>query len=150
MKRFLMAALLMLPAMGAQAETLWTGNAFVTTASTACGTSARVGDFFRAIYRPAGTGLGNGANSYLSLTSSRANFAVTVPNNTFRMNINYTGRTVGSTVSLGTHAGGILLWNESAAFATGTANITVTARFAKFFGTTDCTATVQVFFTKLP
>lgn len=150
MRRFFLAAALLFPTMGAQAETLWIGNAFVTVASTACGISAKVGDFWRAIYRPAGTGLGNGANSYLSLTSSRANFAMTVPNNTFRANINYTARTVGSTVGLGTHSGGILAWTETANFAAVPINSGVTMRLAKFFGTTNCNATLRVFFTKLP
>jgi len=148
MRRFLLAAALLFPAMGAQAETLWIGNGFVTAASAACGTSAKVGDFWRAIYRPAG--LDNDANSHLSLTGSRNNIAMRVPNNTFRANINYVARTVGSTVSLGSHSGGILLWNASSGFGSNTINVSVTARFAKFFGTTDCTATLQIHFTQLP
>jgi hypothetical protein len=152
MRRFLVAGAAVLSLMtAAQAETKWVGNAFITAVTPACGTSARVGDYYRAIYRPAaGVGLGNGANSYLSLTSARSNVGMMVPNNTFRPLVNYLSRTVGSTVNLGSHSGGILAWTQSNDFAGVPLDSAVTTTLAKFFGTTGCNATLQIYFNRLP
>lgn len=147
MRRLAMAAaIVLLASIEARAETLYVGNLFLTAVTPQCGKVAAVGDAYRAIYRPAGTTNGNGADSHLSLTSTRANFTLQVPNNQFQQNVNYVAHTVGSTVKKGSHAGAILSWTE----AGGAVNISITASITKFFGVKRCTATFDVFLTKLP
>jgi len=144
----LLAAAILLPVVGARAESLWVGNAFVVAATGTCGTSAKIGDAFRAIYRPKGAGLGNGADSRLALFTTRSSFALIVPNNTFRPSINYGAQTVGSTLSVGKHTGGILAWQES--FSSGVTYVRITTSLAKFFGISQCTATLEMHLTLLP
>lgn len=145
------AGALALAPMAARAQTVWTGNMFVTAvpSPTNCINSsgvsvADVGDFYRALYRPAGTALGNGADSYLALVSQRSAFAITVPNNSFRAGINYASSYVSSTVGFGSNAAGITQWQQSPTSpGTGTANVTLTATLANFWNLTGCTVTLQ-------
>ncbi|HZR80647.1 MAG TPA: hypothetical protein VFD92_06090 [Candidatus Binatia bacterium] len=149
MRRLLMAAaIVLLAAFEAHGETLYVGNAFLTSVTPQCGKTAAVGDAYRAIYRPAGVNIGNGADSHFSLTSTRANVTMRVPNNSFQQNVNYVAQTVGSSVKIGSHAGGILGWTESG--GGGGVNISVTTSLAKFFGVKSCTATIDVYLTRLP
>ena len=98
MRRLLLAAAVLLTISGARAETLWVAEARVIAVTPQCGTTARVGDFFRAIYRPMGASIGNGADSHLALFSQRSSFWMRVPNNTFRGSINYVGHYINSTL----------------------------------------------------
>lgn len=140
----------LLPAIG-EAATIWTGNMFVTAvpAPAKCvnssGTTvAEVGDYYRGLYRPAGTALGNGANSYLALISQRSSFAITVPNNSFQAGINYGSSYVSSTIGFGSNSAGITRWQQSPTTpATGTPNVTLTTTLANFWNLTGCTVTLQ-------
>ena len=99
MRRLLLAAAVLLTISGARAETLWVAEARVIAATPQCDTTAGVGDFFRAVYRPKGASIGNGADSHLALFSQRSSFWMRVPNNTFRGSINYVGHYITSTLS---------------------------------------------------
>jgi hypothetical protein len=150
MRRLILAAAAaLLSAFGAHGETLWIGNAQLIAATSACVNSVTVGDFFRAIYRPMGVPLGNGANSHLALLAQRSSFVMRVPNNTFRASINYVGQTVGSTIGITSKAGGILGWQESAGFGSPLVS-NVTASIANFYGVTGCTGTVRMALMRLP
>jgi hypothetical protein len=149
MKRFLLAAATLLMIGGARAETLWVAEARVIAATPQCAETVEVGDFFRAIYRPMGVSIGNGANSHLAIFSQRSSFWMRVPNNTFRDHVNYVGHFIKSTLSYGGASGAILDWQESAAFGAPAAS-NVTTSIANFFGTKQCTATLRMPFTLLP
>jgi len=149
MRTLLVALIVLSSAWTARAETLWVAEARVIAVTPQCGAVVAVGDFFRAIYRPRGPAIGNGANSHLALFSQRSSFWMQVPNNTFRGNINYVGHFINSTLTYGGKAGGILSWQESAAFGAPVAS-NVTASIANFFGTTSCTATLRMPFVLLP
>lgn len=133
----------------AQAESLWVAEARVIAATTQCSGTVAVGDFFRAIYRPMGTAIGNGANSHLALFSQRSSFVMRVPNNKFRGNVNYVAQVVSSTITITSHGGAILSWQETAPFGSPVSSA-VTASIANFFGKTGCTGTVRMFFVLLP
>jgi hypothetical protein len=148
MRRLLFAAFALLTISGARAETLWVAEARVIAVNK-CADNIAVGDFFRAIYRPMGTSLGNGANSHLALFSQRSSLWMRVPNNTFRGNINYVGYYINSTLSFAGTSGAILDWQESAAFGDAVVS-NVTASFANFFGVKQCAATLRMPFTLLP
>lgn len=142
MKRLLLCALCacVAPA-AAQAESVWVGNFFVTSASSACLTSASAGDYLRMIYRPAGAALGNGGNSYLSYVGGRAGVAMTVPGNTFRAGVNYTASSVGSYITFASGSGGITAWTQSpAVLSAATTHATLSFTLANFFNLTGCTA----------
>ena len=147
MRHLLIAAALLMMS-SAQAETLWVAEARVIAVNK-CADNVAVGDFFRAIYRPKGTSIGNGANSHLALFSQRSSLWMRVPNNTFRGNINYTGYYINSRLSFAGTSGAILDWQESAAFGD-VVSSNVTASFANFFGVKQCTATLRMPFTLLP
>ena len=149
MRRLLFSAAVLLTISGARAETLWVAEARVIAATSQCGTNVSIGDFFRAIYRPKGASIGNGADSHLALFSQRSSFWMRVPNNTFRGSINYVGHYINSTLSFAGVSGGILDWQESAAFGAPVAS-NVTASIANFFGTKSCTATLRMPFVLLP
>ena len=133
MRPVLLAAAALLAISSARAETLWVAEARVVSATSKCADTVAVGDFFRAIYRPMGTTIGNGANSHLTFFSQRSTFWMRVPNNTFRSGINYVGYYITSTLSFAGTSGGILDWQESAAFGAPVAS-NVTASIANFFG----------------
>lgn len=149
MRKLILAVAILAQVFGARAESLWVAEARVIAVTTQCSGSTAVGDFFRAIYRPAGASIGNGANSHLALFSQRSSFVMRVPNNKFQFGVNYTGQVVSSTITISSHAGGILQWSESAAFGSPVAS-NVTASLANFFGKTGCTATLRMPFTLLP
>lgn len=149
MRQLLLAAAVLLTISGARAETLWVAEARVIAVTANCGTTVAVGDFFRAIYRPKGAPIGNGADSHLALFSQRSSFWMRVPNNTFRGSINYVGHFITSTLTFAGNSGGILSWQESAAFGAPVAS-NVTASLANFFGSKGCTATLRMPFTLLP
>lgn len=135
----------------ARAESLWVGTAFVTEATSVCGSAATVGDFARLIYRPAGTSLGNDADSTLAYITSRASVTMFVPNNTFRANINYSGQSISSQVTITTRTGGILGWTLSpSVLATSTPRASLTARLANFFAVSGCTVSLQANLAKIP
>lgn len=149
MRPLLLTVAVLLTISGARAETLWVAEARVIAATPQCNTTAGVGDFFRAVYRPKGASIGNGADSHLALFSQRSSFWMRVPNNTFRGSVNYVGHYITSTLSFAGVSGGILDWQESAAFGAPVAS-NVTASIANFFGTKSCTATLRMPFTLLP
>jgi hypothetical protein len=149
MRRLLFAAAVLLTISGARAETLWVAEARVIAVTSQCSTTAVVGDFFRAIYRPKGATIGNGADSHLALFSQRSSFWMRVPNKTFRDKVNYVGHYINSRLSFAGVSGGILDWQESPAFGAPVAS-NVTASIANFFGTKSCTATLRMPFVMLP
>jgi hypothetical protein len=149
LKRLILAAVMLWPVCRANAETLWVGNAQVVAATPQCQGTVAAGDFYRAVYRPMGTSIGNGANSHLALFSQRSSFAMRVPNKTFQDGVNYVGQTVNSSISVTSRAGGILNWQESEAFG-GPLRSNVVASIANFFGTTGCTGTVSMGLVRLP
>jgi len=130
----------------AAAETVFVGGATIRTVTTQCGSAATVGDYGRLIYRPASPGLDNGADSYLAFVFNRAAYAMTVPNNTFRINVNYAGQGVGSTLNVSTKTGGITQWTLSpATLAATTPSTTLTATLANFWAITGCTVTFNAY-----
>jgi len=133
----------------ARAETLWVAEARVIAVTAACSDTTKVGDFYRAIYRPMGTSIGNGANSRLALFSQRSAFWMVVPNNTFQFGVNYTGQIISSTITMTSNSGGLLDWQESVAFGA-PASSNVTASLANFYGAKGCTATLRMPFIMLP
>ena len=149
MRRLLFAAFALLTISGARAETLWVAEARVIAVTPNCANSIEVGDFFRAIYRPKGATIGNGANSHLALFSQRSSFWMRVPNGAFRDGINYVGYYINTTLSFAGVSGAILDWQESAASGE-PASSNVTASIANFFGIKQCTATLRMPFTLLP
>jgi hypothetical protein len=145
--RRLVFATVLLASTGAQAETLWVASAQVIATNPAC--DYRLGESYRAIYRPKGTSLGNGANSHLVIFTQRGGFWLRVPNNTFRANVNYAGRYYGSTIDFFQEVGAILAWQESAAFGEPQSS-NVTARISNAFSQKGCTVTFRMPFTLLP
>lgn len=136
----------------AAAETTWAGTAFLVSATTPCaGSGIAKGDFGRLLYRPTGSGLGNGANSTLTYISSRSSFTMYVPNNGFRPRINYGGTIISSTLSIVSKTGGILDWATTpSTFGINTNDATVTAGIANFFGITGCTVSLRGSLVKIP
>lgn len=149
MRHLIFAAVALLTISGARAESLWVAEARVIAVTPKCSNNVEVGDFFRAIYRPMGVSIGNGANSHLALFSQRSSLWMRVPNNTFRGGINYVGYYINSTLSYAGTSGAILDWQESAAFGAPVAS-NVTTSIANFFGVKECTATLRMPFTLLP
>lgn len=149
MRSLLFAVVALLTISGARAETLWVAEARVIAVTSKCANTTQTGDYFRAIYRPMGTSIGNGANSHLALYSQRSSFWMRVPNNTFRANVNYVGYYINTMLSYGGNSGAILDWQETAAFGAPVAS-NVTASLTNFFGTKECTATLRMPFTPLP
>jgi hypothetical protein len=149
MRRFLFALAALLTISGASAETLWVAEARVVAVTPKCANNIELGDFFRAIYRPKGSSIGNGADSHLAIFSQRSGLWMRVPNNTFRGGINYVGYYVNSTLSYAGTSGAILDWQESSAFGAPVAS-NVTTSLANFFGVKECTATLRMPFTLLP
>lgn len=147
----------LLPVM-ASAQTTWIGNVFVSAvpAPASCLNSsgvtvAEVGDAYRGMYRPAVSGLGNGADSYLALVGTRSSFTIMVPNNTFRAGINYGSSYVSSTINFGSNTAGITAWTQVPVTpAATTLNVTVTATLANFWNVKGCTVTLQGGFTLAP
>lgn len=149
MRRFLLAAIAALLTHGAHAEILWVAEARVVAVNAPCGDTVAIGDFFRAIYRPKGPSIGNGANSQLALFSQRSSFWMQVPNNTFQFGVNYVGHIISSNLTFTSKAGAILDWSESPAFGAPVAS-NVTATIANFYGDAGCTATLRMPFNRLP
>lgn len=145
--RQLLFATVLLASTSAQAETLWVAQATVVATNPDC--DYRLGNVYRAIYRPKGTSIGNGANSHLAIFSQWSSFWLRVPNNTFRPNVNYVGRYYGSSIDFFQANGAILAWDESAAFGEPTSS-NVTARITNAFSQQGCTLTFRMPFTKLP
>ena len=145
MKRILVFALTVFSAPSVNAETLWIGNAFVTTAvQPTCGSAAAVGDFDRVIYRPAGGSLGNGADSYFAYIGQRANFTMTVPGNTFTAGLNYAGQGVSSFINFSSKVGGITNWTMAPpTLDASVKHATLTATLANFFTVTGCTVSLR-------
>jgi|APTNR8051073442_1049403.scaffolds.fasta_scaffold54207_1 hypothetical protein len=135
----------------AHAETTWIGNVFVTAvpAPDKCINSsgnpvAEVGDYYRGLFRPAGTALGNGADSYFALVGQRSSFTITVPNNSFQAGINYGSSYVSASINFGSNTAGITRWTQVPATpAPGTANVNLTATLANFWNVRGCTVTLQ-------
>jgi hypothetical protein len=109
--------------------------------------SATIGEPSIALWEPAWV-MARIAN--LALVSQRSSFVMRVPNNTFQFGVNYVGQSVSSTLSVTSRGGGVLDWQQSAAFGTSTLTSAVTASFANFYGVQGCTGTVDVHFAKLP
>ena len=145
--RKLIFATALLASTSAQAETLWVAEARVIATNTNC--DYRLGDTYRAIYRPKGSSIGNGANSSLAIFTHQGGFWMRVANNTFQANVNYAGRYFGSSIDFFEAGGAIISWQESAAFGE-PASSNVTARFSNFFSQPGCTVTVRMPFTLLP
>lgn len=121
------------------AETAWVGTAIVTQAQESCGNAAQVGDFFTAIYRPAGVPLGNDADSYLALISQRSHFTMLVPNNTFRAGINYGSSYVTSQLKFGAISGAVLSWSMSpATLDLSSRNAKLVFSISNFYGVKTC------------
>lgn len=143
----------LLPAV-ASAQTTWIGNVFISAIPSpancvnSSGVSvAAVGDYYRGLYRPAVSGLGNGADSYLALVGQRSSFTIMAPNNTFRAGINYASSYVSSSINFGSNTAGITAWTQAPATpGAGTANITLTATLANFWNVKGCTVTLQAGF----
>lgn len=149
MRRFLLAATALWLTHGAHAEILWVAEARVVAVTAPCGDTVRIGDFFRAIYRPQGPSIGNGADSRLALFSQRTSFWMQVPNNTFRFGVNYVGHIISSTLTFTTNSGAVLDWNESVTFGAPAVS-NVIASIANFYGDKGCTATLRMPFNQLP
>ena len=128
--RQLLVATLLLASTAAQAESLWVAEARVIATNPSC--DYRLGETYRAIYRPKGAAIGNGANSHLAIFTQQGGFWVRVANNTFRPTENYAGRYFGSSIDFFQATGAILSWTESAAFGEPKSS-NVTARFSNFF-----------------
>lgn len=140
-----LAALASFAAAPARAETLFVGSAMISALTSACSPSFVVGDFGRMTYRPSGGNLGNGGDSNLSFQTSRASYAMNVPNNRFQFGVNYGGQSVSSQLTVLTKAGGVTQWvQDPAAIGPGTVKLDITASIANFFSITGCTATFQM------
>lgn len=141
-----------------RAETTWIGNIFVSAVAvpSKClnsnGSSvADVGDYYRGLFRPAVSGLDNGADSYLALVGQRSSFTIMVPNNTFQAGINYGSSYVSSSLSFGSNSAGITRWTQSPATPTATTNsINITATLANFWNVKGCTVTLRGALTLAP
>jgi hypothetical protein len=134
----------------ASAETLWIGNGFVTAVTAACTGTIAVGDFGRVVYRPAGTTLGNGADSHLAYVTSRASYTMRVPNNSFRPMINYGGLAVSSKATFPSASGGILQFTATPIPGGGSPELRLVGSFANFFAITGCTTTIDAMVTRAP
>lgn len=150
-------ALALLPTL-AVAQTTWIGNVFISAVPSpasclnSSGASvAEVGDYYRGLYRPAVSGLGNGADSYLALVGQRSSFTLMVPNNTFRAGINYGSSYVSSSINFGSNTAGITAWSQAPATpGANAANLTLTATLANFWNVKGCTVTLQGAFALVP
>jgi hypothetical protein len=143
---FLAAVLAVLPMRPALAETVYVGNVFISFVSEGaqCKSTFAVNDFARAIYRPRGAALGNGGDSYLAYVSSRSSMVMAVPANDFQASINYAGSGVSSRAGLISKAGAITVWQQTpAVVGSGTPSVTITGRFANFFGIKDCIVEIR-------
>jgi hypothetical protein len=141
-KRILIiASVAALPMASASADTVFVGNVFVDFVSgpANCTSTFAVGDFARALFRPRGAPLGNGADSHLAYVSTRSSLVMRVPGNNFQASVNYLGSGVGSRANLISNSGGITVWTQSpGAVSTATPNVRIRGRFANFFGITGC------------
>ena len=135
----------------ARAETAWVGNAFILTATPACGNTAAAGDAQRVIHRPAGAALGNGADSYFAFVGQRANFTMMVPNNTFRAGINYAARYVSSYLNFGTANGAITAWSMSpAVMGAATNSAELTMAITNYYNIVGCNISVRADLERAP
>jgi hypothetical protein len=137
----LVAALAHLTLRAAHADTVFVGNTFISAVSgtSSCTSTFQVNDTARALYRPRGSALGNGGDSYLAYVTNRSSMVMAVLNNDFRADINYSGSGVSSRAGLISKAGGITVWQQTPAnIAPGTPSVAIKGRFANFFGIKDC------------
>ncbi|PZQ11311.1 MAG: hypothetical protein DI565_18645 [Ancylobacter novellus] len=146
-RRFLAlaATLPLFAAAGAvRAETVFVGDTQVLAVTTNCSGNISVGETARFTYRPAGPGLGNGADSYLAYVGSRSSYTMTTPNNTFRAGINYAAQGLGSRLTLTNTTAGITGWTQNpATITTTTTSAELVSTFANFWGVKGCTATIR-------
>lgn len=139
-----LAAALLVAASAVRAETVFVGDSLVLAATSQCGTAISVGETARFTYRPTGSGLGNGADSYLAYIGNRSSYAMTVPGNTFRERVNYAGQAMSSSLSLKTETGGITGWDQKPAKASADVeNLELTATLANFWAVVGCTVTIR-------
>lgn len=133
-----------LAAPDAKAETLFVGDTLVLSTTTACGTSITVGETARFTYRPAGSKLGNGGDSYLAYVANRSSFTMTVAGNLFGVGRNYAGQNVSSYLGIASVSGGITGWQQSPTkIGTGTETIELTATIANYLAINGCTVTIR-------
>lgn len=140
----LAAALATLSFSAARAETVFVGDTLVLSTTSKCGTSISVGETARFTYRPTGTGLGNGADSYLAYIGNRSSYTMTVPGAPFRSGVNYAGQAMSSSLSLKTETGGIIGWDmKPAKPGPDTASVTLVATLANYWAIVGCTVTIR-------
>lgn len=145
-------ALSLLCAGAARAETSWVGTAMVMfTPPAVCGSAASAGDYGTMIYRPWGTALGNGANSYLAYIGQRSNFTMMVPGAPFQAGVNYSSRYVTSNIALGTNTAGVIAWSMSpSSLSASVQSATLEATFANFYNVSGCTVTLRAALSRVP
>jgi len=145
----LLAALILAPG-SAMAQTLWTGDIFLTPVEGAnCVNSSgkavvAAGDYVRAVFRPAGAALGNSADSYLALLSSRGSYMLLVPGNSMRAGVNYGSSYIGSSITFGSGTGAITGWTQSPTTLSTSSNfINLSGTITKMWNISACTVTLR-------
>lgn len=139
----------------AHAETAWVGNAFATIAPSYCGTSVGAGDSYRIVFRPAGTTLGNGADSNLALVGQRSVFAARVANGLFKTGATYTPLWIGSQLNNdkdnSSWTSTIASWTMTpTTLATTTDSAELTFKIVKLWGKTGCDVTFHANLERAP
>lgn len=151
MKPFLPAAILMTLALGeAQADTVFVGNSIIDFVSgdAKCTSTFSVNDTARILYRPRGSGLGNGGNGHLAYLTTRSSFIFRVANNDFQAGVNYAGSGVGSKANILSNSGSITVWQQTpATVGPGTATVAIKGRFANFFAVKGCFVEISAYLT---
>lgn len=129
---------------GARAETVFVGDAAVLSTTPQCGSAILVGEAARLTYRPAGPGLGNGVDSYLSYVGNRSSFAMTTPGKAFRAGVDYAGQALSASLSLKTVTDAVAGWEQRPAeLSRDTPALQLTATLGGFWAITGCRVTMR-------
>lgn len=142
MKRATIAALLLpLLGHGANALTVWQGQAILTSVTTGCSPTWEVGDALRSVYRPRGID-DNGTEDRISFNSGRSLYLVRVPNADFSGSGSYTisgwtSRNVGLSGTAGFSAASRTPATSPLPIDTGT--LVIRGTINDFFSTDGCT-----------
>jgi hypothetical protein len=142
MKRFLVgAALAVVSASGASAETVFIGNVFLDSVAgdSRCASTFAVNDFARAIFRPRGGALGNGGDSQFAYVTTRSAFVMLVQNGDFKLHADYSSVGVGGTANTFTAPGEVTAWKQGPkSVGSATPTVSISGEFTRFFGLADC------------
>lgn len=139
----------------ARAETAWVGNSFAVNAPSYCGSTIGYGDSNRITYRPAGSALGNGTDSYVAILSQRSAFVARVVGSLAKTGAAYSPLWVGSHLNIDADYNAwtskISSWTMTPATLSATTDSAeVTFTIVKYYGKTGCDVTFHANLERTP